>query len=355
MNPRNRHEVARAWYRAGRFLSACADSFGPRFARARNAWATCLVASWCAASGLSGADAPFTADLSQGSVDIRVQAEPAQVRTDRDLLVTVRVTSPDHMKVTLPDLRARFRGFRVAESFNRDPESAGGVTRIEQRWRLVPDLLRTYRLSPFAVTVADTRTSPNRIASFATRPVVFPPEPAPATVSGSPEVSPRPFWIQPTPRTVLGWIGLAILLLLAAALAFRGLQALQRQVRERRMSPRERAFAELDRLLRRNLPGKRLYKEFFIELTLVVRRYIERTHEIRAPEQTTQEFLAAAARHPRFTPEVLARLKEFLESADLIKFAGQEATPRLADDAVANAKEYIDRDSTQFNEPKPNS
>ena len=339
-----RHGVARAFRRAGSFLCACADAV-PRFARARSARATFLAGSLCAASVLCGADGPFTADLSQGSIDIQIRAEPAQARADRDLVVTVRVSSPDYLKVTLPDLRARFRGFKVAESFNRDPESAGGVTRIEQRWRLVPDLLRVYRLAPFAVSVADTRTTPNRTTSFATRPVIFPSEPAPATVSGSPEVSPRPFWIRPTPRTVLGWIGLAILLLLAAVLAFRGLQALQRQVRERRLSPRERAFAELDRLLRRNLPGKRLYKEFFIELTMVVRRYIERTHDIHAPEQTTQEFLAAAARHPRFTPDVLARLRVFLESADLVKFAGQEATPRLADDAVVSARNYLDTDS----------
>ena len=78
---------------------------------------------------------------------------------------------------------------------------------------------------------------------------------------------------------------------------------------------------------------------------LVVRRYIERAHLIHAPEQTTQEFLAAAAKHPRFTPEVLALLKTFLESSDLVKFAGQDATPQLADTAVATARNYISTDA----------
>jgi hypothetical protein len=117
------------------------------------------------------------------------------------------------------------------------------------------------------------------------------------------------------------------------------------------MSPIERAWAELQRLLSRNLPGKGLYKDFYVELTMVVRRYIERTHGIHAPEQTTQEFLLAAAKHPLFKREVLAQLQTFLESADLVKFAGQEATLAMAEDATQKAKRYIEDDSRQMATP----
>ncbi len=102
-------------------------------------------------------NANFTADLSQGQVEILLRAEPAMVRMDRDLIVTIHVSAPDGLKVTLPDLRDRFSGFKVAENFAREPVSANGVTAFEQRWRLVPDLLRTYRLAPFAVEVREPR------------------------------------------------------------------------------------------------------------------------------------------------------------------------------------------------------
>lgn len=117
------------------------------------------------------------------------------------------------------------------------------------------------------------------------------------------------------------------------------------------MSPIERAMVELERLLKRNLPGKGLYKDFYIELTMVVRRYIERTHGIHAPEQTTQEFLLAAAKHPLFKHEVLVQLRTFLESADLVKFAGQEATLAMAEDATQKAKRYIEDDSAHKDTP----
>ncbi len=77
---------------------------------------------------------------------------------------------------------------------------------------------------------------------------------------------------------------------------------------------------------------------------MVVRRYIERTRGIKAPGQTTQEFMAVATDHPSFTPEVVAQLKSFLESADLIKFAGQQATTAMSDAAAQRARDYITND-----------
>ena len=68
-------------------------------------------------------------------------------------------------------------------------------------------------------------------------------------------------------------------------------------VKIHRMSPIERALYELDVLLKKGLPGRGLYKDFYVELTMVVRRYIERRHDVRAPNLTTEEFLRAAQRN----------------------------------------------------------
>ena len=78
---------------------------------------------------------------------------------------------------------------------------------------------------------------------------------------------------------------------------------------------------------------------------MVVRRYVERRHAVRAPNLTTEEFLRAAQANPAFTPEAVAELKAFLESADMVKFAGVEATPEMADAATGKAKGYLEADS----------
>ena len=304
----------------------------------------------------------FTADLSHGEVSIKLEAMPECVSPAQDLMLTVTVEAPAHLEVTLPDLRDRFAGFSMAEDFATEPVTANGRRRQTYRWRLEPEpAAERYRLAPFAVTVTDTSHRPGKPApdasllpppsslssSFATKPVVFPSEGARPPVTGDPEVNPEPVYIPPTARTVAFWIIAALGGLAALAATLFGLTRLSRRVREFRMSPVDRAMAELQRLLGRNLPSRGLYKEFYIELTMVVRRYIERTRGIRAPEQTTQEFLVAAADHPSFTPEILAQLKTFLESADLVKFAGQEATSAMTDAATANAQTYIRADAQQ--------
>ena len=293
-----------------------------------------------------------THELLSGEVKITLESTPDKVLPSGDLILLMTVDSPSSLKVVLPDLRPRFTGFSLADDIVYPPAVVGGRTRQTYRWRLVPlPAAPKYRLAPFAVETLDQSVSPNKRLTFATKPVVFPDEGPRPSVTGDPEVTPQPDWIPPTAKTVTLWILFVILGLIALAALVYGLMQISRRVKEYKMSPIERALAELQRLLSRNLPSKGLYKDFYIELTMVVRRYIERTHGIHAPEQTTEEFLAAASQHPRFKHEVLVQLRAFLESADLVKFAGQEATPVMADDATQKAKRYIEDDSCHIDTP----
>lgn len=113
------------------------------------------------------------------------------------------------------------------------------------------------------------------------------------------------------------------------------------------MSPIERAWAELDRLLKKGLPGRGRYKDFYVELTMVVRRYVQRRYGIRAPHLTTQEFFdELRTRAPQSTAR-FAELRRFLDAADLVKFAGVQATPEMADDATARARNYLETDAAE--------
>ena len=112
------------------------------------------------------------------------------------------------------------------------------------------------------------------------------------------------------------------------------------------MSPIERAWVELDRLLKKGLPGRGRYKDFYVELTMVVRRYVQRKYGIKAPHLTTEEFFAELSKSNNQSIEQSNSLRQFLESADLVKFAGVEATPDMADAATDSARGYLKSDST---------
>ena len=65
---------------------------------------------------------------------------------------------------------------------------------------------------------------------------------------------------------------------------------------------------------------------FSIRVSDILRRYVSEQYHLRATEQTSPEFLAAAARSPHFTKADKDLLASFLDHCDLIKFAHVEAT-----------------------------
>jgi len=294
----------------------------------------------CAAA----APAAPVADLSRDGVDIRLDATPAKIDPARDLYLTVTVTTPAGIAARIPDLRDRFGGFAVAEDFSDEPVTSDGKTTTVTKWRLVPEpAARRYRLAPFVVTKTAADGS---VTTFPTTAVTFaPPDPRPP-VTGGVEVSPRRDREPITWARVALGVGIVLGALALAAILFLLGRRIKWIVHEHRLSPVERAFVELDRLLKRRLPSKGLYKDFYVELTMVVRRYIERAHGVHAPELTTGEFLRAAEESPAFTKTSITELKAFLESADLVKFAGLEVTPAMADGATGRAKNYLSTDAT---------
>ena len=76
-------------------------------------------------------------------------------------------------------------------------------------------------------------------------------------------------------------------------------------------------------------------------LTGLVRSYIERKTGIHAPEQTTEEFLRDPATGKFFVTERAARLGQFLEAADMVKYAAQQPGGRDIDESVERAREFI--------------
>jgi hypothetical protein len=86
-------------------------------------------------------------------------------------------------------------------------------------------------------------------------------------------------------------------------------------------------------------------KNFFIELTGIVRWYIEQQTELRAPELTTEEFLHEITQQwkyrPALPPELRNRLQLFLESADMVKFAKFQPSQDEIMLGVRRAEEFI--------------
>jgi hypothetical protein len=107
--------------------------------------------------------------------------------------------------------------------------------------------------------------------------------------------------------------------------------------------PAHEVAAEALRALRaRRLPEGGAFKEFYSALSDIVRRYLEDRFHVRAPEMTTEEFLAATARGAALEPSHRALLGTFLGESDLVKFARFVPTLGDSERALAAAERFVD-------------
>jgi len=138
----------------------------------------------------------------------------------------------------------------------------------------------------------------------------------------------------PFPRSYVLWIWLGI----GSALVVTGIVVAVILIRRRKRAEEvwsqqvlahEQAYEALRRLVAEDLIKKREIKVFYRRLSGVLRQYIENRFALRAPEQTTEEFLAGLEAEREFPGTYKSLLKTFLVHCDLVKFA--EHQPRAED------------------------
>ena len=84
--------------------------------------------------------------------------------------------------------------------------------------------------------------------------------------------------------------------------------------------PWEIASESLAMLKEKNYPASGEFKQYYIELSEIVRDFLQRVYEIPVLDMTTYEFLTAIVQKD-VEEQLYNRLKRFLEFADLVKFA----------------------------------
>ena len=121
------------------------------------------------------------------------------------------------------------------------------------------------------------------------------------------------------------------------------------------IDPREEARRALVGLLKGDLIKRGAVGAFYVGLTGIVRRFVERTTGVDAPDQTTEEFLGSIAQHPAFPAQKRAAFEGFLGSADLVKYAAQIPTDQEVFRSVDLAREFCELSEADvpYAEPRP--
>ena len=288
-----------------------------------------------------------------GPVKLTIRVTPPEPRLSDLLEMDVLVVAQPGVEVKPPAFGQAVGDFVVRdyserkEKQNPTPTAADEPTTHRFHYQLEPMHAGRHLVRSLAIEFVDNRV--NSAASGKTALIESDPleiqitselgDQLPDLANLEPMLPPRPL------KSTRAWWWLVALILggIVAAFVYRFRQRRRlSRIEPRRPSPEQIAHAALAALLAEGLPAKGLVKEFYLRLTGIVRQYIEGTTGLKAPEQTTEEFLRAMRSQEVFPPQRSARLTEFLEAADMVKYAGQQPDESQIALSIVRAHEFID-------------
>ena len=107
-------------------------------------------------------------------------------------------------------------------------------------------------------------------------------------------------------------------------------------------TPYEKAVERLMILKEKGFPEKGMFTEYYVELSNIVRYYLEDRFSLRAPEMTTEEFLNKVRAGWNVTSVKKTFLKDFLSHCDLVKFAKYGPSTDEAILSLKSAEKFLE-------------
>lgn len=103
------------------------------------------------------------------------------------------------------------------------------------------------------------------------------------------------------------------------------------------------AYTALSALEKKDYISQGLAKDYYAELSDIIRHYLENRFNIRAPEMTTEEFLIKVREDNTLAVEHKTLLRDFLANCDLVKFAEYKPPEQKANLSFESAKNLVDQ------------
>jgi hypothetical protein len=307
-----------------------------------------MIALACAACGGEVAPAKGPSDqpppeaiskvTENGPVKATVQVWPAKPTHGDAIHLRLTIEAQAGVTVVAPFEDEALGRFQVSAYDHDTKRRDDGATVEVQRYTLDSPGSGKQRIPPLRLEVSDARgKAPGTTTELLTEEIaleIAAIDPARASEPLAAARGPLPFEVGGTrwwlvALIVIGGAGV----LVGGVAAYRAMR--QASVRRARVSAYEDAVARLAALEQRGAPDASSADAWFVELSGIVRRYLEGRFGVRAPELTTEEFMHEARRAGGLGGEHRELLTAFLERCDRVKFAGYRPD---SDESLATLK-----------------
>jgi hypothetical protein len=304
-------------------------------------WVLCVLWILLALSPTLPTLAADPTPTANAPVSVHASVDRKDITIGDPVRYTVEVSAAENTELVIPVLSGQLGEFTITDFGDLPTRKENGRV-VVTRWytitsfttgdHLVPAPTVQYRLSGEAVQTAEGNEVLVGVTSLLGKDAaaadirdIKPPEEVPFDW--------RPYGIAAAAVVLVGLLGAGFFYLL------------NRPRRQRIVPPRpphEIALAALNRLHTRHLIEEGKFADYYVELSAIIRRYLEDRFRLRAPEMTTEEFLGTAASDARLATPHRRLLGDFLTQADLVKFARHLPSLRDSEAAYDAARRFVE-------------
>lgn len=294
---------------------------------------------------LADTEETLTAQTQEGPVSATVTLAPAAPRLGDPLALTLSVQAQPGVGFDMPEFGEALGRFPILDFAPTQGEGADGGATARQRYTLQAPMSGRQRIPGLRIEYLDERDGPSDVyRELITDEIAFEVESVLPSGAVTDELLPARGAL---PEQAEGWLpawwpwaaGAALGL---AAVVGGALLWQQRALARTQLTAYDRALRRLQRLEGRGWPEADAADAWYVELSDVVRRYVEDRYAVRAPELTTEEFLLEARRSVRFSAVRRQLLSAFLERCDRVKFARYSPDAGESSEALATARRFLD-------------
>jgi hypothetical protein len=292
-------------------------------------------------------------DYQLGPLTVHVRVDKAKATIAETILLELEAAVEPGYEVQMPKIDKILENFGIVDWDNlgdKLDENNNVVSR--HQYRLEPFLSGTFCIPAFTFEFYDVNSPEDKAYELTTEPIDIEvasllgeqrAELKIADIEGVVNMPAEPsYW----------WVWVLSIAGIIAGVAFwlnRRRQRAEKLVRIFKPA-HEIAYERLRTLVKQELVEAGKLKEFYECISDILRHYIEHRFEMRAPERTTEEFLAELTSTNVLAKPDQDRLGEFLQHCDLVKFAKYTPTTEQIQKTFDLVKDFIE--TTKSDEKK---
>ncbi len=288
---------------------------------------------------------PLAVVTEEGPVKATVSLSPPTPRLGDSLVLSLTVAAEAGVVVEMPAFGDALGRFAIIDFTPRQEVASNGASTTSQRYTLEAPLSGRHRIPRLRIEYTDERGGAGAAETreLLTEELPFVIESVLPDGAVADTLLPMRAPLEEPAPGVAYWgtgaaIGLAGLAALAVWLWSR--RRAMATLRERETAF-ERAMQRLGRLELQGVPDDAAAGPWYVELSDIVRRYIEERLAVRAPELTTEEFLREAGRNAEFSDGHRDLLADFLARCDQVKFAAHRPGAEESRRALEAARRFL--------------